>query len=329
MLIDFLIIFAGVAGILLLAEVVIRNAVELAGYLGLSGSFIGLTVLSVGTSVPEIMSHVVGSVEIVQHPESMNAISGLLLGTNIGSDIFQQNFILPFVGLVGTVMVVRAQLYDIMGGLLGAAILAWLFCLDGQISHLEGAVLLLAYGGYLLFLMKRDRRLAALPRNESTDHRAALLSSAIIVVSFAIMAVVTEYVVVASTELVAILPISASFFGVVFLGVATSLPEFTTALVSMYKGNKDISVGILLGSNITNPLFGIGLGAIISTYTVPDVIVLYDLPVNIATAILLYVFLLRSERLTKKGATILLLSFFIYLYARWLWFPADFSELVS
>jgi len=62
---------------------------------------------------------------------------------------------------------------------------------------------------------------------------------------------------------------------------------------------------------------------------VPDVIVLYDLPVNIATAILLYVFLLRSQRLTKKGATILLLSFFIYLYARWLWFPADFSELVS
>lgn len=328
MLIDLLIIVVGIAGILFLAEVVIRNAVELASYFRLSGSFIGMTVLSIGTSVPEIMSHIVGSLEIVRHPESMNTISGLLVGTNIGSDIFQQNFILPVVALVGTVIVVRAQLHDVMAGLLGAAVLAWLFCLDGQISRLDGGVLLLAYGGYLFYLLKRDSLLGASIREESASGRTALLSAVIIIISFAIMAVVTEYVVVTSTELVAILPISASFFGVVFLGVATSLPELTTALVSMHKGKKDISVGILLGSNITNPLFGIGIGAIISTYTVPDVTVVYDLPVNVITAVLLYIFLLRSETLTKKEATVLLLSFFVYIYARWLWFPADFPSIL-
>lgn len=324
MLIDMLIIVAGIAGILFLAEIVIRNAIELANYFALSGSFIGLTLLSIGTSIPEIMSHIVGSLEILQNPQSMQAISGLLIGTNIGSDIFQQNFILPVVGLLGTIIVFRNQLNDVMAGLLGAAILAWLFALDGTISRIDGAILILAYGGYLLYLLKQDKQHQAPLENNVISRKKAMLSTAIILISFTIMGVVTEYVVVASTELVALLPISASYFGVIFLGVATSLPELTTALVSMYKGKKDISVGILLGSNITNPLFGIGLGAIISTYTVPNVIVLYDLPVNIATAILLYIFLLRREDLTKKEAIILLFSFFIYLYARWLWFPTDF-----
>ncbi len=66
------------------------------------------------------------------------------------------------------------------------------------------------------------------------------------------------------------LPIIASFFGVLVLGVATALPELTTALVSIAKGEKDISAGLLIGSNVTNPLLGIGLGAMISTYTLPD-----------------------------------------------------------
>lgn len=329
MLIDLLIVAAGIVAILFLAEVVVRNGIELASFFGLSGSFIGLTVLSIGTSVPEIMSHVVGSVEILQHPQTMNSISGLLIGTNIGSDIFQQNFILPLVGLLGTVTVLRRRLHDVMGGLLGAAVLAWLFCLGGVVSRLEGVMLVLAYIGYLVYLRKRDRYLAEPSEATARNHRAAWLSAIIIVVSFTIMAVVTEQVVLSSTELVTQLPISASFFGVVFLGVATSLPELSTALVSMYKGNRDVSAGILLGSNVTNPLFGIGLGAMISTYTVPDVIVLYDLPVNIATAVLLYVFLIRHEDMSRTEAVALLALFFAYLYLRVLLFPGDVFELTA
>ena len=159
------------------------------------------------------------------------------------------------------------------------------------------------------------------------NNRTAWLPAAIIVVSFTIMAIVTEQVVLASIDLVKQLPISASFFGVVFLGVVTSLPEFTTALVSMYKGKRDISVGVLLGSNVTNPLLGIGLGALLSTYTVPNVIILYDLPVNIVTTVLLYGFLIRHKDLSRTEAIILFAFFFTYLYVRLILFPADFPEL--
>lgn len=327
MLTDFLVIIAGVAGMLFLAEVIIRNAVELARYFQLSGAFIGLTLLSVGTSIPELMSHVVGSYTILVQPQTMDAISGLLIGTNIGSDIFQQNFILPVVALAGTLVVARKRLPIEMGGLLGAALLAWVFGLDGLVSRLEGLMLVLAYMGYLLYLYRSGGFRQDLREPRVGGRRAALYSFMVIILSFVIMAVVTEHVVTASVEIVEELPISASFFGVVFLGITTSLPELTTALVSVLRGRGDISAGILIGSNITNPLLGIGAGALISRYTVPDVVVFYDLPINIATAVLLYIFLFRHEGLVKREAFILLLLFFAYLFARWIWFPEDFPSL--
>lgn len=324
MYIDFLIIVAGVAGLVLLAEVIVRNAVELARQFGLSGAFIGLSVLSVGTSIPELMTHVVGSYKILVYPEQMNDISGLLIGTNIGSDIFQQNFILPLVGLLGTIIVVRRRLFIEVGVMLGAAVLTWIFCLGGHISRLEGLILVLGYVVYLIYLFRTEKNERNSLPGRKAEPRPVVLSLLMILLAFIIMAVITERVVTASTELIRQLPISASFFGVVFLGISTSLPELTTALVSMYRREGGISVGILVGSNITNPMLGIGLGALISTYTVPLVIAVYDLPVNIATAALLYVFLRWREDLNKFEALVLLLLFFLYLSVRWLYFPQDF-----
>ena len=153
--------------------------------------------------------------------------------------------------------------------------------------------------------------------------RDAYSAVLIVVASFAVMAVVTDQVVRSSIRLVDMLPISASFFGVIFLGIATSLPELSTALLSIGKGKKDMSAGIMLGSNVTNPLLGLGIGGMISTYTVPQVILLYDLPVNIATAIMLYIFLLRKEDLNRGEAVTLLICYFSYVFFRWFLFPLD------
>jgi cation:H+ antiporter len=96
-----------------------------------------------------------------------------------------------------------------------------------------------------------------------------------------------------------------------------------TALVSILKGQRDISAGILIGSNITNPLFGAGLGALVSGYTVPAVIVVYDLPVKLATGALLYLFLWRRADLSRLEALVLMGLYAGYVVLRGLWFPAD------
>jgi cation:H+ antiporter len=323
MALDFITVLFGIAIILGLSEIVIRSAIELAEHFKLSGTFIGLTVLAIGTSIPEIFTHVVGSIAILQDPETMNPISGLVVGTNIGSDIFQQNFVLPVVGLVGVIIVKRASLVREIGAVVGSSLLTWIFCLGGLITRLEGAILIIAYVAYVTLLAKQNHLITQINNNGTQNHKRTALSLFLILLSFIIMAIVTDRVVDSSTRLVALLPVSASFFGVLVLGVACALPELTTSLISIYKGHKGISAGILIGSNITTPLLGIGIGALISKYSVANVIVSYDMPIKVGTAILLYIFLRWREDLNKYEAWTLILCFLVYIVLRGIYFPND------
>ncbi|MGD2075143.1 MAG: hypothetical protein PVI91_15340 [Gammaproteobacteria bacterium] len=324
MLTEVLTVVAGILLVLALGEVIVRNAVALAHQYRLSGGFIGLTVLSIGTSIPEIMTHLVASVNIVHQPESMDTLSALVIGANVGSDIFQQDFVLPLTGLIGTIVVVRAELHEQIGALTGAAVLLWLFSLGGLITRLEGLLLVLAYLAYLLFLGGRNHLVESIANGSTRAGRGrAWVKLLLIFLCFLLVAFVTDRVVAAAVVLVGLLPLSASFFGVLFIGVAAALPELSTALISIFRGEKEVSAGILIGSNVTNPLLGVGAGAVISGYTVPGVVLYYDLPVKIATAGLLYLFLLRHEDLNRREAYTLIVLFLVYLYARNLLFPDD------
>lgn len=323
MITDFLILVAGALLILLLAGIVIRQTLRLAAHFGLSGSFVGLTILSIGTSLIEIVTHAVGSVRIVWRPEMMDTMSALLIGSNIGSDIFQQNVVLAVVGLVGTVVVVRRNLIVEIGALIVASALLWITCLDSSITRLEGLLLFSTYLAYLYILWRREpnEHPAVARRRLPTGTFAGVCFA--IIISFAGMALVADPLLDAATRLVQRLPMSASLFGVVVLGVCTALPELTTALVSIFRGQKEISAGILIGSNITNPLFSAGLGAMISGYTIPAVIIAYDLPVKIATGVLLFVFLWRRSDLSRGEALALLAAYAVYVALRHMLFPQD------
>ncbi|MBU0457771.1 MAG: hypothetical protein ABH824_04145 [Nanoarchaeota archaeon] len=322
MLIEFLIVIIGIIIILILAEIIIKNSIQLSEHYGLSDTFIGLTILSIGTSIPEIMTHIIGSVHILKNPETINTFSGLLMGTNIGSDIFQQNFILPLIGIIGTIIVIKKNLFSEVGALFAAALLVWIFSLGGFISRIEGAILLIAYIAYLVYLKKSKISEKFEAKNHLSKNKV-ILSFALLMMCFIIMAVVANEVLNASTILINALPISASFFGVIFLGIASALPELTTSLVAILKKKENISAGILIGSNITNPLLGIGLGALISTYTVPNVIIFYDLPFKIGTAFLIYYFLTNDKKLKKWEAAVLISLSIAYLFIRQYFFTAD------
>lgn len=321
---DFAIVLGGVAVILALAEIVIRQTLRLAHHYGFSGTFAGLTILSIGTSLLEIMTHVTGSIHIVLDPRSMDAMSALLIGSNVGSDIFQQNFALPLVGLMAAVVVERLHLMIEVGGLIAASTLLWLACADGTISRIEGGLLVAAYIAYLAYLGRDGvRDTSDTHASQQLARPRLLFCMAVIAACFAGMALLANPVLDAATRLVARLPMSASLFGVVVLGVCAALPELATAMVSVAKGEKEISAGILIGSNITNPLLGAGLGAMISSYTVPAAVLWYDLPVKIASGVLLYVFLMRHERLRRGELLILLGSYIAYLLLRPLLYPLD------
>lgn len=269
------------------------------------------------------MTHIIGSLDILRNPQDLNTLSGLLIGTNIGSDIFQQNFVLPIIGIIGTIIVVRKNLLSGIGGLIVASLLVWIFALGGFISRIEGAIMLLAYIAYLVYL-KKSKISEEFKVTNHLSKKGIVWAFALIGFSFIIIAVVADEVLKASIIIVSQLSISASFFGVIILGVASALPELTTSLIAIFKKKQDISAGILIGSNITNPLFGIGFGALISTYTVPNVVVFYDLPIKIITAFIILFFLLRNEQLNKWEAVVLIALFIVYVLLRNSLFPVDF-----
>tara|TARA_Y100000310_G_C20579200_1_gene762100 strand:+ start:225 stop:1196 length:972 start_codon:yes stop_codon:yes gene_type:complete len=323
MLIEFLTVILGIIIILVLAEITIRSALKLGDHHGWSGSFVGLTILSIGTSIPEIMSAIIGSINITKVPSTQKILSGLIIGQNVGSDIFQQSFVLSVVALIGTIVVVKKDLFKEMGGLILGAVLFLLLSADGIVSRIDGLILVASYIFYLVYLYVNRKRKKISAKYNLTQNQVSK-QILIIIISFIIMALVADKVLNSSENLVASLPISASFFGVILLGVASALPEFTTALIGIIKKKKGVSAGVLIGSNITNPLLGLGLGSLISSYMVPKVTIVYDLPFKIGTALLIGYFLLRNQRIEKKEAISLIILFFAYLYLRNMYFPIDF-----
>jgi len=322
LVIEFLTLIVGIVIILMCAEFALRSSMRIAGHFRLSHGFVGMTILSIGTSFPEIFTHLAGSLRILGDPSTMDEVSGLVLGTNIGSDIFQQNVMLAVVGLLAVIRVRRPSINRNVGALILAAVLLLLAGLNGFISRLEGAVLFFGYIAYLFYLKRTDR-----PKQHEHDamSRASLSGQIFItLLSFVLMGFAAERVLDASLRIIEGIHISASLYGVIILGIAACMPEAITSLAAVRKRQPDIAAGILIGSNVTNPMFAAGLGALISGYTVPGVIIWYDLPVKIATALLIYYFLRNSKALTKPKALVLIGAYIVFIAVRKIFFPVDF-----
>ncbi|MBW3018322.1 hypothetical protein KY325_04125, partial [Candidatus Woesearchaeota archaeon] len=185
-----------------------------------------------------------------------------------------------------------------------------------------GVILVAGYFVYL-YVLKKKGMLKEKPIELAQNNKNHIAKYVVfLAISFVAMAIAADFLITNSTILIKALPISASFFGIILLGIASAFPELTTSILAIKKKRARISAGILIGSNITNPMLALGLGAIISTYTVPKVIFAYDLPFKIGTALLILLFLWKG-RLKKKYAVALIALYIIYLIFRELYFPAD------
>jgi cation:H+ antiporter len=321
MLTEFLGIAVGALIIFILADFILKKTLALSHHFGFSNSFVGITVLSIGTSTPEILTHIIASIQILQNSTSLNTLSSLVIGTNVGSNIFQQTIILSLVAVLGTIIVKKKELHFTMGALIATAGIVLLLSIGGFISRFEAALLIIIYIAYLYYL--NHKKMYHIKAKNNLSKATISIYSLLIIISFGIMGLVTNTILNFSQILIASLPISASFFGVVVLGIASALPELSTALVASLKHQKGISAGVLIGSNITNPLFALGLGGVISGYSVPNVVTYFDLPAMMISGGIIYYLLWKNERMTKPHAMVLLGLFFTYIFLRLYFFPAD------
>jgi cation:H+ antiporter len=333
------VIAVGLAALVLLvlgANYAVKKLIGIANYFKLSSTFMGMTVLSVATSLPEITSHFTASVNILSGTLDYQTGSAIVLGANIGSDVVQQTLIMGIVILLaGTLYFRRYFLWKSMLPMIGTTILCLVLGWDGNYSRIDGAILFGTFIAYTYYLYVDERKHykeednqinsseleEEVPANGREVLRDALITLALLVVIIGC----ATFVLSATEVIVDRTGVGGSLIGVVTLGVASALPELTTALAGIRHKEAGVSLGTLVGSNITNPLLAIGGGAMISTYAVPRPLIAWDLPWATLTGALLWAILwFNKGKLGKKSAIYLMVMYFIYIIFRGLFFNVDF-----
>lgn len=325
-----------IAVLVLAANLSVTKLVGIAAYFNLSSTFMGMTVVSLATSIPEITSHLTASFNILAGKLDFQIGSAIVLGSNIGSDVVQQTFILGLVVLLSEGLYFRRYfLWKSMVPMISSTVMCILLGLDGTYSRLDGFILFGSFVLYSLYLYFDERKFYKaednIPVSEEisdsipTTRKQVLIDSGIAVLLMAVTVFAASNVLSITEIVVNRTNISGSLIGVITLGLASALPELTTALAGVRQKEYGISLGTLVGSNITNPLVGIGAGALISRYAVPSPLVLWDLPWETLTGLLLWVILLlKKGKLGKYEAFYLMMMYFVFIILRAVLFKADF-----
>ena len=335
-------LFSVIGGIISLAvlvfsaDVAVRKLTGLAGYFRLSTTFVGVTVVSLATSIPEIVSHYTASVGILGGILDYRLSSAIVLGANIGSDVIQQTLIMAIVIFIaGRLQFKRYFLWKSMGPMIISTIMCIALGVDGTYSRLDGAILFGSFLAYMVFLYYDERKYYREEDNgftkdgEAPDHvpqtaGQAWRDAAISLGAIAVTIVTSIIVLQLTEEIVRRTGLGGSLIGVMTLGVASALPELTTAITGVRNGDHGIPLGTLIGSNVTNPLVAIGGGALISTYWVPGPLVNWDLPWEAITGAFLWAILwFRNGFAGKKTAIYLTIMYFVYILLRIRFFGVD------
>ena len=324
-----LLFVAGLVLLLLGAELLVRGASRLALALGLAPIIVGLTVVAIGTSAPELAVSVGGA---------LSGTPDLALGNVVGSNIANVLLILGLVALIVPLVVHRQLVWLDVPLMIAASLLCFGMALDGRIARWEGGVLLACAIAYIVFLIRMARRHPeqvptdpALSDAESAESapkvgvgRQCLLMAA----GLTMLIVGARLLVDAATQTASALGLSDLVIGLTVVAVGTSLPEIATSILSAIRGQRDLAVGNIVGSNIFNLLLVLGATAMIASDGVPvsPAAMRFDLPVMTAVAVACLPIFFNGHRIARwEGA--LFLGYYIAYVAYLLLAAADHAAL--
>ncbi|MGD8366829.1 MAG: calcium/sodium antiporter [Desulfobacterales bacterium] len=310
------------AGLLLLyygAEWLVNGAVGLARSLGLSPIVIGLTVVAIGTSAPELVVSVVSAFK----GKSMIAV-----GNVIGSNICNIGLVLGLAALLGPITCHRAVVRREIPIMLGVSFYLLLISLNSTIGRIEGATLLAAAVFYVWFsyamAMRESRLLFESVPGKAPATAGGSRAGQILRILAGITGVVVgaELLVDAAVAMMMFLGVSEKFIGLTVVALGTSLPELATSVVAALKKEMDISVGNLIGSNVFNIISVLGAASLVRPLRIEGGFFqggLYvDYLVMMGISVLPWFMMRKSARLSRANGAVMLLCYGVYIgYLVW------------
>ncbi|MBW2993018.1 calcium/sodium antiporter [Candidatus Woesearchaeota archaeon] len=298
-----LLLVMGIAGLWIGAESVVQGSTNIARYLKMSPLLIGLSIVSIGTSIPEIAVSVMGGIGRLSGIET----SGIVVGNTIGSCLTLLTLLIGIIGLFGTLLITKRELMRDGMMLLGAIALFFVVAIDGHITKLEGAIMLIIYIVYFVNLFREEKQ------REKRRKEMHIFSDIVALIAGLVIVIVASKMVVNNGIILSELwGIKESLVGILFIGLGTGLPELAVSLSAIRRKTVGLAVGNMIGSNICDLMFALGLGSVISGFVVSRNLLKFDIPFLFGAAILTLVLFRSKLRLKRKEAVLLILVYCVY-----------------
>lgn len=321
-----LLLLVGFAILILGADFLVNGASSVAKKYGISNLAIGLTVVAFGTSMPEL---------IVSLLSALNGKNDASFGNVIGSNNFNLLFILGIAGIIYPLVVQRNTVkYEVPLSLLAALVLFVLvndtmlwgapqttgsgadgkeIIYGGMLGRYDAVILLLFFGLFMLYIYRTMKHTSELEEGEPIKIMPNWKSVGMVILGLAMLIGGGELVVDNAIDIAHQLEISEKIIGLTILAAGTSLPELATSAVAAYKKNTDIAIGNVVGSNIFNIFFILGITGVV--HPIPfNAAMNFDLYVLGASSVLLMVFMftLNTRKLDRWEALMMFIGYIVY-----------------
>lgn len=308
-------LIGGLVSLVVGAGWLVKGAAQLATTLGVSSLVIGLTVVAYGTSAPELS---------VSWLAAIHGQADLSLGNVVGSNIFNALFILGLAALI-TPLVVAQQLVRLdVPVMIGVSGLLWLLSLDGTISWLEGFflfALIIAYTWFLVLQSRKESNLAVKQQYHAEFSvppkmsRKWLLSLGFVAAGLGGLVLGSKLLVDGAVQMAKDLGVSELIIGLTIVSAGTSLPELATSVVAAIRGERDIAVGNVVGSNIFNILCVLGVSAMAAPngLEVAPSALAFDIPVMLAIAVACLPVFFADYRISRLNGLVFLAFYGAYI----------------
>ena len=312
MIFQLLVLVVGFVFLVKGADWFVDGAAGIATKFGIPQLVIGLTIVAMGTSAPEAA---------VSLTAAASGNADITIGNIVGSNTLNIFIILGITALVYPVAVQKSSLVVDIPVVIGISAMLLILGFDGKISRLDGILMLVVFALYLFYLFwdaKKSKSLSSESVEESEEIKKLSLLKALIftVIGLVLIVAGSNCVVSSATYVAKVLGLSERFIGLTIVALGTSLPELFTSVTAAIKKNSDIAVGNIVGSNIFNILFVVGLSGLIIPVPFESAF-RFDTIVSGVAAILLLVFCLPKKQLARWAGVIFLICYAVYFYLIW------------
>jgi cation:H+ antiporter len=319
MVLSTVVFLVGIGVLYVGAEAMVKGAATLALRYGLRPIVVGLTVVALGTSMPEF---------VINFFSAIAGEDALAIGNIIGSNICNIALILGISAVVLPLSVDRAMLRKEYPMMLGAMLAFYLLALDGRLGTVDGFLLVCGLVGFLVFVVVDAQRHAAQHADSDADdlaevetedlHASLAKQTGYLAAGMVGLTLGARLMVDSAVDIARYMGVGEVTIGLTIVAVGTSLPELAASVVSSSRGEAELSVGNSMGSNLLNVLFVVGLVSMMHPLNVKPMSLDVHFPVMIGFTLLLFPLAWTGRRITRLEGSFMLVGFLGYMsYLVW------------